>query len=253
VDPGRGLDERLAAAGADPDGDPLAGWYRLHEVEGPRATVIDLYELVARRRGLDAHQLPVDERYELAHSVMPAIWPAFDTTEGSERPGDLIEVVDYDPEWPDQFERWRLLIRSALGPTAVRIEHVGSTSVVGLAAKPIVDVQVSIERLAAEDEYVPALEAVGLQLRSRDDWHRYFRPFPGQPRDVHVHVCAAGSEWEREHLLFRDYLRASPDVCDRYVQAKREAAEIWSDDGIAYTDAKTEIILAILEAAEAAI
>jgi GrpB-like predicted nucleotidyltransferase (UPF0157 family) len=212
--------------------------------------VIDLYELVARRRGLAGHALPVAERYELARSVMPVVWPGFETTADSERAGDTIEIVDYDPQWPVRFERCRRLIRSALGGVAVRVEHVGSTSVVGLAAKPIVDVQVTVERLDDEDDYVPALEAVGLQLRSRDDWHRFFRPFPGRPRDVHVHVCAVGSDWEREHLLFRDYLRAHSEARQRYARAKREAAEIWADDGIAFTDAKTDVILSILADAE---
>lgn len=93
------------------------------------------------------------------------------------------------------------------------------------------------------------LERVGLQLRSRDDLHRYFRPFPERPRDVHVHVCAVGSDWEREHLLFRDYLRSDPEARAAYADAKREAALTWSDDGVAYTEAKSEIILSILEKA----
>lgn len=241
------LSARLAAAGVEPTTPPVQAWRRLRAVEGPRVTVIDLYTLVAAPRGLAAHELPYDERVALARSVMPDVWPGFMLTEGSERRGDTIRVVDYDPDWPRRFEVWRMRVRDALGPVAVRIEHVGSTSVPGLAAKPIVDVQVSVARLDDESAYAAALERIGLQLRSRDDLHRYFRPFPDAPRDVHVHVCAAGSEWEREHLLFRDYLRAHPQARDRYADAKRHAAEVWSDDGIAYTDAKTEVILAILE------
>src|SRR5947209_16616898 len=182
---------------------------------------------------------------------MPDVWPGFATTEGSDRIGDPIHIVDYDPTWPESYERWRRLIATALADGPSRIDHVGSTSVPRLAAKPIIDVQVSVERLAAEDEYVPALQGIGLQLRSRDDFHRYFRPFPDRPRDVHVHVCASGSSWEREHLLFRDYLRAHPEARLAYAQAKREAAAMWSDDGIAYTDAKSEVILTLLAAAQA--
>ena len=80
--------------------------------------------------------------------------------------------------------------------------------------------------------------------------HRYFRPFAGRPRDVHVHVCNTGSEWERDHLLFRDFLRLHPEDAARYADSKREAQRIWSDDGWAYTDAKTEAILDILGRAE---
>jgi GrpB-like predicted nucleotidyltransferase (UPF0157 family) len=83
----------------------------------------------------------------------------------------------------------------------------------------------------------------------RDDWHRYFRPFPGHPRDVHIHVCEVGSDWEREHVLFRDYLRADEPARDKYASAKRAAAAVWADDGIAYTDAKTTVILELLDAA----
>jgi GrpB-like predicted nucleotidyltransferase (UPF0157 family) len=119
-----------------------------------------------------------------------------------------------------------------------------------LAAKPVIDVQVSVADLANDDAYVPALEAIGLQLRSRDVFHRYFRPFPGRPREVHVHVCKLGSAWEAEHLRFRDYLRTHPAARDQYAQAKRRAAALWADDGLAYTDAKTEVILDILEQAD---
>lgn len=181
---------------------------------------------------------------------MPDVWPGFATTEGSARTGEFIRVVDYDPTWPQDYERWRRLIELALAGRFTRIEHVGSTSVPGLAAKPVVDVQVSVHELVAEDDYVPALEGLGLQLRSRDDFHRYFRPFPDRPRDVHVHVCASGSQWEREHLLFRDYLRANSEARLAYAHAKCEAAAIWADDRIAYTDAKSTVILTLLDAAE---
>jgi GrpB-like predicted nucleotidyltransferase (UPF0157 family) len=228
---------------------PLLAWHQLRNAEGPRATVIDLYELVARPRGLAAHELPQDERVTLARSVMPVVWPGFETTDGSERSGDPIHIVDYDPTWPQQYDGWHRALGLCLGDTAMRIAHVGSTSVPGLAAKPIVDIQVSVADLDDESRYVPALERAGVQLRSRDDLHRYFRPFPGSPRTVHVHVCVADSEWERAHLLFRNYLRAHRQARDAYAAAKRRAAATWADDGIAYTDAKADIILAILGAA----
>jgi GrpB-like predicted nucleotidyltransferase (UPF0157 family) len=228
---------------------PMLAWRRLRAAEGLRATVIDLYELVARPRGLAAHELSHEERVSLARSVMPVVWPGFETTQGSERSGDPIHIVDYDPTWPSRYDGWHETLRSCLGGTALRIDHVGSTSVPGLAAKSIVDIQISVANVDDESRYVPALERAGVQLRSRDNLHRYFRPFPGSPRSVHVHVCTAGSEWEREHLLFRDYLRAHPLARDAYATAKRRAAATWADDGFAYTDAKADIILAILDAA----
>jgi GrpB-like predicted nucleotidyltransferase (UPF0157 family) len=161
------------------------------------------------------------------------------------------KVVAYDQGWPERFGAWRGRLAELLGPVALRIEHVGSTSVPGLAAKPVVDIQVSVADLSDEDRYVPPCEAAGLQFRLRDDEHRYFQPPPGQPREVHVHVCQQGAEWERVHLLFRDYLRCSADAREAYAAAKREAARLWGSDRPAYTEAKTDVILGILDQAEA--
>ena len=247
---GRTLADRLAAAGVGDSAEPWDAWQQLRAVEGNRSTVIDLYELVAAPQGLAAHELPAATRLSLAQQAMAQTWPGFAVTEGSERPRMPLVVVDYDPGWPQTYERWQQRASAALGRAAIRIEHVGSTSVPGLAAKPIVDIQVSVADLGGEPRYVPPLQAIGLVLRSRDELHRYLRPPAGQPYEVHVHVCAAGGQWEHDHLLFRDYLRAHPAACLRYAEAKRAAARRWSDDGWAYTDAKTGVILDVLKQAE---
>jgi len=247
---GRTLAERLAAAGVSDGAEPWDAWLQLRAAEGRRSTVIDLYELVAASHGVAAHELPAALRLSLARQAMAQLWPGFAVTEGSERPRVPLVVLDYDPAWPQVYKRWQQRVATALGRTAIRIEHVGSTSVPGLAAKPIVDIQVSVADLGGEPRYVPLLEAIGLVLRSRDELHRYFRPPADQPREAHVHVCAAGGQWERDHLLFRDYLRAHPAACLRYAEAKRAGARRWSDDGWAYTEAKTGVILDILEQAE---
>jgi GrpB-like predicted nucleotidyltransferase (UPF0157 family) len=244
------LDARLAAAQIEPSAEPREAWRRLREAEGRRTTIIDLYELVARRRRLAGHQLPRAERIQLARSVMPDIWPGFVRTEGSERQDVHVAVVAYDSTWPGRYDRWRGRLNDALGDTALRIEHVGSTAVPGLPAKPTVDIQVSVADLDDESRYVAQIEQAGVQLRSRDVLHRFFRPFAGQRRDVHIHVCRAGSDWEREHLLFRDYLRNDADARDAYARVKDEAAQVWSDDRIAYTEAKTGVILDLLGVAE---
>lgn len=246
----RRLADRLAEAGIALDDDPVAVWCQLRTAEGRRATIIDLYELVAAPRGLAPDQLPLPERLALARSVMPIVWPGFAVTHGSARVGDTIEISDYDVRWPEQFQRWRGQLVDQLGDTAVLIEHIGSTSVPGLAAKAIVDIQISVGSLSDERLYVNRLERAGVQLRSRDEFHRYFRPPPGKPRDVHVHVCEAGSPWEREHLLFRDYLRKDPDARNAYGETKRVAAGVWADDGWGYTDAKAQIVLDILAEAK---
>ncbi len=120
----------------------------------------------------------------------------------------------------------------------------------GLAAKPIIDIQVSVPDTEDEATYVPAVERAGARLRARDPGHRYFRPPADRPREVHVHVCESGSEWERNHLLFRDYLRAHPAARDAYAELKRELSQSYPDDRLAYTDAKAAFILDALDAAE---
>lgn len=231
--------------------DPFAVWREMREREGARVTLIQLYALVAEPRGLKPHELPLAERRELASRATPLMWHGFEYNERSKpRERQPVEIVSYDQGWPERFEAWRGRLAELLGPVALRIEHVGSTSVPGLAAKPVVDIQVSVADLSDEDRYVPPCEAAGLQFRLRDDEHRYFQPPPGQLRNVHVHVCQQGSKWERVHLLFRDYLRFSADAREAYATAKREAAAVWGNDRAAYTEAKSDVILDTLDQAE---
>jgi GrpB-like predicted nucleotidyltransferase (UPF0157 family) len=245
-----GLTQRLAAAGVDVVSDPVAAWVALRKAEGEAVTIIDLYEMVASPLGLAAHELPLAERKSMWAAVMPARRPGFQQTEGSDRADDPPAVVPYDQSWPDRYAGWEARLSAQLGNAGQRIEHVGSTSVPGLAAKPVIDIQVSMPDLAAEGLYTAQLERAGVQLRYRDDQHRFFRPFPGRPWDVHVHVCAAGSRWERRHLLFRDYLRVSAEARVAYVEVKFAAAHLWRGDRMGYNAAKTRVILDIMGKAE---
>jgi GrpB-like predicted nucleotidyltransferase (UPF0157 family) len=213
-------------------------------------TLLELYRLVAQRMGIAAHELPPQKRAALTALALPVMWPGYEEAPGSERAEpEPIEVVPYDPSWPARFESWRDRLDTALGSTARRIEHVGSTAVPGLPAKPVIDIQVSVDDPAEEKSYVPKIEGIGIQLRSRDEFHRFFRPFAGLPRHIQIHVYAAGSAWERRHLLFRDYLRSNPAARDSYLAAKLDAAQRWRDDRIAYADAKTEVIRSLMRQA----
>jgi GrpB-like predicted nucleotidyltransferase (UPF0157 family) len=248
------LKDRLAAMGLVPDGntDAFDLWRRLRAHYGAAVNVIDLYSLVAHRRELEADQLPRAERLQLARRALPLMSEGFAITAGSDRSEcEPIVIVPYDQMWTDRYASWRSSLADALGTAAQRIDHVGSTAVAGLAAKPTIDIQISVERLEDESRYVAQIEALGVQLRIRDSEHRFFRPFSGLPRDVHVHVCASGSEWERRHLLFRDYLRASPQAREAYTRSKLLAADRWNDDRIAYTDAKDGTIRDLTAQAEA--
>jgi GrpB-like predicted nucleotidyltransferase (UPF0157 family) len=120
----------------------------------------------------------------------------------------------------------------------------------GLAAKPVIDIQVSVGDVEDEASYAPGIESAGVQFRSREHGHRFFRPFTGRPRDVQVHVCGLGSAWERRHLLFRDYLRATPAARATYLAGKLESASRWRHDRIAYADSKTDVIEVLMVEAE---
>jgi len=154
-----------------------------------------------------------------------------------------IRVVAYDPSWPDRFEAERLRLRSALGGRAGRIEHIGSTAVPGLAAKPIVDILVEMDDTEDETGYRGALEAAGYRIRVREPGHRMFRT---PARDVHVHVWPTGSFEVYRHLAFRDWLRAHPDDRRLYERTKQQlASRPWRDMNY-YAEAKTPVIEEIM-------
>jgi GrpB-like predicted nucleotidyltransferase (UPF0157 family) len=137
-----------------------------------------------------------------------------------------LEIVAYDPRWPELFEAEAGRIRQALGPLAVRIDHHGSTAVPGLAAKAIIDIQVSVPNLQPLDAFGPPLEAIGyLHVPHADD---AFCPFFHRPADWphthHVHVVESGGGEERRTLAFRDYLRAHADAAREYERLKRTLA-----------------------------
>jgi GrpB-like predicted nucleotidyltransferase (UPF0157 family) len=248
------LANRLTEVGLNPAnfGDPQQAWQRLHERFGRRATLIDRYALEAARRGVRPEELAPEERATLTREVLAVQYPGIEFTADSGRPvADPVEVVPYRDEWADSFDAWRKRLSPALGEAAVRIEHVGSTAVPGLEAKPIIDIQISVVDVEHEKAYVPAIEALGVSLRFREPGHRYFRPAGGQPRIVQIHVCDAAGEWEREHLLFRDYMRARQEARLAYARLKQDLSDRYGDDRLAYNEGKTGFILDALREAEA--
>lgn len=163
-----------------------------------------------------------------------------------------IEIHDYNTDWPTKFETHARIIAGALGNSALRIEHIGSTSVPGLAAKPIIDILVVVQDSRDESEYLPQLEAAGYVLRVREpEWNEH-RMFKTPEHDVHVHIYSADCPEVQRNLIFRDRLRQNIDDRRRYEQTKRElAVKDWPDMN-AYADAKTEVIESIIAASQAA-
>lgn len=177
----------------------------------------------------------------------------------------MIEIVPYSPNWPIEFEHIAAPIRNALGGLALRVDHIGSTSVPGLAAKDIVDVQVTLPDFDAIDRVTAALTAIGYTLRPDiiadhcppsvegpdSDWEkRLFNPPPGQ-RPTNLHVRAQGRANQRYALLFRDYLRAHPLAASAYAEVKRRLAHYHAEDSLAYTTIKDPVCDLIMNAAEA--
>ena len=164
-----------------------------------------------------------------------------------------LAICEYDPSWPDKFQTHATIIAEALGETALTIEHIGSTSVPELAAKPIIDVLVVVPDSANEAAYLPQLETAGYLLRVREpDWHEH-RMFRTPEHDVHVHIYSAGCPEIQRNLIFRDRLRENIDDRRRYEQTKRElATQDWVDMN-EYASAKTQVIENIIGAALAEI
>jgi GrpB-like predicted nucleotidyltransferase (UPF0157 family) len=160
-----------------------------------------------------------------------------------------ITLVEYDPRWPELFEREANRIRSALGNKVLRLEHVGSTSVPGLCAKPIIDMLLVVENSADELSYVPALEAAGYTLRVREpEWFEH-RLFKGPDTDINLHVFSLGTSEIDRMLRFRDWLRFNEKDRDKYAQAKRRLAKNKWRHVQHYADAKTSIVQEIMERA----
>jgi GrpB-like predicted nucleotidyltransferase (UPF0157 family) len=157
-----------------------------------------------------------------------------------------IQIVDYDPEWPRLFEREAERIQATLGDRVLLLEHVGSTSVPGLAAKPKIDVLLVVADSADEPAYVPTLEAAGYVLRVREpDWYEH-RMFKGPDTDINLHVLSLGCLEINRMLLFRDWLRSNASDRHLYERTKRELARKDWKYTQNYADAKTSVVEEIL-------
>lgn len=157
-----------------------------------------------------------------------------------------VELAEYDPAWPKAFEGQAARVRSALGDRVRLLEHVGSTSVPGLAAKPIIDIVLAVPDSADETSYVPALEGAGYVLRIREpEWFEH-RVLKGTDPAVNLHVFTEGASEITKMLAFRDWLRTHDDERLLYEVTKRElAAREWKYVQH-YADAKTEVVEGIV-------
>ncbi|HEX4094886.1 MAG TPA: GrpB family protein [Trebonia sp.] len=155
---------------------------------------------------------------------------------------DHIVIEDYDPAWVDQFAAAAALLEETLGGQIIAIEHVGSTSVPGLPAKPIIDIDLLLEDTADESGYVPALEARGYRLVLREPWWYGHRMLVSPAEDVHLHVWPKDAPEPIRHRLFRDWLRTHREDRDLYASTKRRLAQDTVENPGRYVMAKNDVI-----------
>jgi GrpB-like predicted nucleotidyltransferase (UPF0157 family) len=164
-----------------------------------------------------------------------------------------IEIVPYDPAWPARFEAEKELLREIFAATRIRVEHIGSTAVVGLGAKPVIDILLGVDALSVVEARIPDLIA-----RDYEYIRRYEAEFPERrlfakpqqrPRHVHLHAVECSTAfWERQ-LLFRDFLRHRPEVAAEYAVLKTRLAAQFGGDRDGYARAKTPFIEGVVERA----
>lgn len=168
-------------------------------------------------------------------------------------PNEAFAIVDYDPTWPDRFAREAAAIRGVMGNEIVELEHIGSTSVPGLPAKPTIDLLLSVDTFAPLEHYSALLAPLGYKHQPHvNDSERLFF-WKGRPRTYHLHIVEYATWEHQRHLLFRDYLRMHAEVAAQYTALKRELAQRFKHNRTGYTTAKSEFINTTIEQAVAAI
>lgn len=163
-----------------------------------------------------------------------------------------IIIKDYDPLWKSTYKEEKFLISNAMGDILVAIEHIGSTAVPGLSAKPIIDIMVGVENLDSVEECIETLAGIGYdyvpEYESEIPERRYFRKGSTE-KHIHLHIVELKSDfWERT-ILFRDYLHSHPDIADRYCELKLFLAEKFKDEIELYTSGKTGFIKSVVKLA----
>jgi GrpB-like predicted nucleotidyltransferase (UPF0157 family) len=160
-----------------------------------------------------------------------------------------VRLAPHNERWHVLFDEEEGRLRSAVGEYVLAIEHVGSTAICGLSAKPIIDIAVAVQEIAYAERCVTALEHMGYEYRGEQGipGRRFFGK--GEPRTHHLHMVELGSELWRGHLLFRDYLRGHRDIVEQYEELKKELAQRHKENREAYTEGKAAFIEGVLQAA----
>lgn len=167
-----------------------------------------------------------------------------------------IRIVDYDPCWPSLYEEEERRVLDAVGHKVIEIEHIGSTSVPGLGAKPIIDLMAGLQGPADAEECLPPLHDLGythvLPQPEEEDWYYCLGKGPHSV-GYHLHLVKAGSAFWGRHILFRDYLRAHPETAQQYHELKKRLAASYREQRLEYNLAKTAFIESVIAEARKAL
>ena len=166
-----------------------------------------------------------------------------------------IVIVEYDPQWPILFQKEKEAILEALGDLVLGIEHMGSTAVPGLPAKPLIDICIGLREIDDAMQCIEPLKKLGYEYVPEYEKvlpdRRYFRKGPPGKRTHHLHMWKMNTYGWKRHVLFRNLLRADPDMAQEYLALKHELAEKYGNNRPAYSDAKSEFIEAVMAKARA--
>lgn len=162
-----------------------------------------------------------------------------------------VRLVDYDPSWVILYEEERRRVLKVAGNLIVRVEHIGSTAVPNLGAKPVIDMMVAVSSLSDAEKCIEPLQEIGYEYRPQGEVffpeRRYFRKGrPPREQHYHLHMVELESGFWKRHLLFRDYLRTHPEAAQEYFELKKRLASKYGSDREGYTEAKTSFIESIV-------
>lgn len=161
-------------------------------------------------------------------------------------------IKDYQSDWTHQFEQEKEKIQLALRDKSIAIEHIGSTSIVGLASKPIIDIAVGLHELGEVEDFIEPLKEIGYEYIPKPEFphRRFFRKGKWRKGTHHLHVYKLQSEEWNNNLLFRNYLRDHPEKAQEYAQLKVRLASLYADDRATYTKLKSPFIQSVIEIAK---
>jgi GrpB-like predicted nucleotidyltransferase (UPF0157 family) len=166
-----------------------------------------------------------------------------------EDPRDVVEVLDHDPEWKHRFEVEKALLERTMGDLVSCLEHIGSTAVPGLPAKPVIDILAGVTKQSPISVYQERVAPLGYEYMRQDDEPQRIHFRKGMPRTHHLHIVIMGTDHFWDHLLFRDYMISHPVERQEYAVLKRDLAKSYTDDREAYWEGKDRFIKSVLRMA----